>query len=143
MIGIIFNGIFGKTEFYKKLSNLNFIESKSLNKNIGMEYFKWIVKNTFFKFFNQREQYAWTVIGAEDSVGFSWVGNTVAEDESGFAAIFEEVDKRGADVISKAILADGLVTDAIKGVGFGGGFVGVIDGDLMEGFVDIDEGAFL
>jgi hypothetical protein len=54
MIGIIFNGIFGKTEFYKKLSNLNFIESKSLKKNIGMGYFKWIVKNTFFKFFNQK-----------------------------------------------------------------------------------------
>jgi hypothetical protein len=54
MIGIIFNGIFGKTEFYKKLSNLNFIESKSLNKNIGMEYFKWFVKNTFFKFLNQK-----------------------------------------------------------------------------------------
>ncbi len=53
MIGIIFNAVFGKTEFYKKLSNLNFIESKSLNKNIGMGYFKWIVKNTFFKFFNQ------------------------------------------------------------------------------------------
>ncbi|MCU0444059.1 MAG: hypothetical protein MUE85_04020 [Microscillaceae bacterium] len=54
MIGIIFNGIFGKTDFYKKLSNLNFIESKSLNKNIGMKYFKWLVKNTFFKFLNQK-----------------------------------------------------------------------------------------
>lgn len=53
MIGIIFNGIFGKTEFYKKLSNLNFIKSKSLNKKIGIDYFKWIVKNTFFKFLNQ------------------------------------------------------------------------------------------
>ena len=54
MIGIVFNGIFGKTEFYKKFSNLNFVKSKSLNQNIGMEYFKWIVKNTFFKFFNQK-----------------------------------------------------------------------------------------
>ncbi len=54
MIGIIFNGIFGKTEFYYKFSNLNFIESKSLNKKIGMGYFKWIVKNSFFKFFNQK-----------------------------------------------------------------------------------------
>ncbi|MGS2740839.1 glycosyl-4,4'-diaponeurosporenoate acyltransferase CrtO family protein [Sinomicrobium sp. M5D2P17] len=39
-----------KTEYYKKLSNLNFIT----NKNIGIEYFKRIVKNTFFKFFNQK-----------------------------------------------------------------------------------------
>jgi uncharacterized membrane protein YagU involved in acid resistance len=54
MIGIIFNGIFAKNEFYNKLSNLNFIESKKLNKSIGMVYFKWIVKNTFFKFFNQK-----------------------------------------------------------------------------------------
>ncbi len=54
MIGIIFNGIFAKTKFYKKISNLNFIKSKSLNKKIGMKYFKWIVKNTLFKFFNQK-----------------------------------------------------------------------------------------
>ena len=42
-------------------------------------------------------------------------------------------------MIRKAILADGLVTDAIKGVGFSGGFVRVIDCDLMERFVDVDE----
>ncbi|MGB5698690.1 hypothetical protein [Muriicola sp.] len=33
---------------------MNFIESKALNKNIGIEYFRWIVKKTFFKFFNQK-----------------------------------------------------------------------------------------
>jgi len=54
IVGMIFNSILVKTEYYKKLSNLNFIESKTLNKNIGIEYFKWIVKNTFFKFFNQK-----------------------------------------------------------------------------------------
>ncbi len=54
MIGILFNGIFSKREFYKKLGNLNFIESAALNKKIGMEYFKWMVKHTFFKFFNQK-----------------------------------------------------------------------------------------
>jgi hypothetical protein len=53
MIGIIFNGIFAKTEFFQKLSNLNFIKSKSINNFIGLKYFKWIVKNSFFKFFNQ------------------------------------------------------------------------------------------
>lgn len=51
---MILNSIFMKTKYYKKLSNLNFIESKTLNKNIGIGYFKWIVKNTFFKFFNQK-----------------------------------------------------------------------------------------
>jgi len=54
IVGMIINSILIKTEYYKKLSNLNFIKSKSLNKNIGMKYFKWIVKNTFFKFFNQK-----------------------------------------------------------------------------------------
>ncbi|MEZ5038589.1 MAG: hypothetical protein R2828_01800 [Saprospiraceae bacterium] len=43
-----------KTEYYKRLSNFNLIKSKTLNKNIGTKYFKWIVKNTFFKFFNQK-----------------------------------------------------------------------------------------
>ena len=54
IVGMILNIILMKTEYYKKISNLNFIESKTLNKNIGIEYFKWIVKNSFFKFFNQK-----------------------------------------------------------------------------------------
>lgn len=53
MVGMILNSILVKTEYYKKLSNLNFIKSKTLNESIGIKYFKWIVKNTFFKFFNQ------------------------------------------------------------------------------------------
>lgn len=51
---MILNSILVKTEYYKKISNLNFIESKTLNKSIGLEYFKWVVKNTFFRFFNQQ-----------------------------------------------------------------------------------------
>jgi hypothetical protein len=54
MVGMILNGILMKTEYYKNLSNLNIIESKSLNKNIGLDFFKWIVKNTPFKYFNQK-----------------------------------------------------------------------------------------
>ncbi|PNW26447.1 hypothetical protein BKP44_17030 [Formosa algae] len=54
IVGMIINSILMKTAYYKKLSNLNFIKSKSLNKKIGIKYFKWIVKNTFFKFFNQK-----------------------------------------------------------------------------------------
>jgi len=54
IVGMILNSILVKAEYYKKLSNLNFITSKILNKNIGIEYFKWIVKNSFFKFFNQK-----------------------------------------------------------------------------------------
>lgn len=54
IVRMIINSILVKTEYYKKISNLNFIESKSLNKIIGINSFKWIVKNTFFKFFNQK-----------------------------------------------------------------------------------------
>ncbi len=54
MVGMIINGILSKKEYYKNLSNLNLIESKTLNKRIGLGWFKWIVKNTFFKFFNQK-----------------------------------------------------------------------------------------
>lgn len=52
---MIINAILRKSEFYgKKLSNLNFIKGEKLNKIIGIRIFKWIVKNTFFKFFNQK-----------------------------------------------------------------------------------------
>ena len=54
IVGMVFNGILMKTEYYEKVSNLNFIKNEQLNKRIGIKYFKWIVKNTFFKFFNQK-----------------------------------------------------------------------------------------
>ena len=55
IVGMIINAILRKTEFYnKKLSNLNFIKSQNLNRIIGIGIFKWIVKNTFFKYFNQK-----------------------------------------------------------------------------------------
>ena len=53
IVGILLTSILQKTEYYEKLSNLNFITSKTLNQRIGLEYFKWIVKNTFIKFLNQ------------------------------------------------------------------------------------------
>lgn len=53
-VGIIFNGVFGKKEYYNNISNLNFIKSETLNKIIGLGTFKWIVKNSFFKYFNQK-----------------------------------------------------------------------------------------
>lgn len=54
LIGMIFNQLLLKTSYYKELTNLNFIESKTINKWIGLREFQWIVKNTFFKFFNQK-----------------------------------------------------------------------------------------
>lgn len=54
MVGMIFNAVLVKTEYYNKISDLNFLESERSNKRIGIKYFKWIVKNTFFRFFNQK-----------------------------------------------------------------------------------------
>lgn len=55
IVGMIVNTYVRKTDYYnKRLSNLNFIESGNLNNSIGLNYFKWIVKNSFFKFFNQK-----------------------------------------------------------------------------------------
>ena len=54
MIGIIFNGLFSNTRFYNRFSNLNFIEDRMMNKYLGISQFKWIVKHTFLKIFNQK-----------------------------------------------------------------------------------------
>lgn len=54
IVGMILNSFFMKTAYYQKFSNLNFIPSSTWNKRIGLKYFTWIVKNTFFKFFNQK-----------------------------------------------------------------------------------------
>ncbi|TDT46456.1 hypothetical protein CLV90_0506 [Maribacter spongiicola] len=54
IVGMVLNGLLMKTEYYEKVSNLNFIKNKGLNKKIGIKNFKWVVKNTFFKFFNQK-----------------------------------------------------------------------------------------
>lgn len=55
MVGITINGILKKTAFYNNhLSNLNFIKSETLNKWIGVNMVKWIVKNTPFKYINQK-----------------------------------------------------------------------------------------
>lgn len=52
IVGMILNSLLMKIEYYKKLFNLNFVISKVWNKCFGIKYFKWIVKNIFFKFFN-------------------------------------------------------------------------------------------
>jgi ABC-type protease/lipase transport system fused ATPase/permease subunit len=55
MVGMAVNALWKDTPFYNnKLSNLNFIKSKMLNKYFGVDIVKWIVKNTPFKYFNQK-----------------------------------------------------------------------------------------
>lgn len=52
MIGMIINALIKNKPDYVNLSNLNFIENNALTKIFGLGIFKWIVKNTFFKYLN-------------------------------------------------------------------------------------------
>lgn len=52
--GMIMSEILKKTGQYDKLANLNYIKNKKLNTYLGLGMFKWIVKNTFFKYFNPK-----------------------------------------------------------------------------------------
>lgn len=55
IVGMIITALVRKTDFYnRQLSNLNFIKTEAFNKVIGIGIMKWIVKYTFFKFFNQK-----------------------------------------------------------------------------------------
>jgi len=54
IVGMILNALIKNKSYYVNLSNLNFIRSEALTKTIGLGIFKWIVKNTFFKYFNQK-----------------------------------------------------------------------------------------
>ena len=54
IVGMAFNSLLRKTKYYEKLSNLSLIKSKSLQKAIKLSWFKWVVKNTFFKYFNPK-----------------------------------------------------------------------------------------
>jgi len=51
---MVFNSLLRKTKHYDKLSNLTLIKSKALQKKIKLSWFKWIVRNTFFKYFNPK-----------------------------------------------------------------------------------------
>jgi hypothetical protein len=55
IVGMLINAILRKTEFYNNhLTKLNFFPGERTNKLIGINIFRWIVKNTFFKSFNQK-----------------------------------------------------------------------------------------
>ncbi|OEK04869.1 glycosyl-4,4'-diaponeurosporenoate acyltransferase CrtO family protein [Roseivirga misakiensis] len=54
LVAIILNSLLLKTSYYTRLHNFNFIKSKAINELIGLRYFKWIVRNSFFKLFNQK-----------------------------------------------------------------------------------------
>lgn len=49
------NTLLLKTEFYSKyLSNLLIIKNQNISNKIGLGIFKWLVQNSFFKYFNPK-----------------------------------------------------------------------------------------
>jgi len=55
IVGIIINSILVKTAFYSKhLSNIVIIKNRNLSNKIGLGSFKWIIQNSFFKYFNPK-----------------------------------------------------------------------------------------
>lgn len=55
IVGMMTNSVIKKTKFYNnELTNINLIKSETLNKLLGVDLVKWIVKNTPFKYFNQK-----------------------------------------------------------------------------------------
>ncbi len=53
MVGITAGALLSRTEYFEKLSHLNFIPSRAVNRALGIEQFKWILKNSYFRFLNQ------------------------------------------------------------------------------------------
>jgi len=54
LVGLIRNGAIKNKLFYSKISHLNFITKEATYQAIGMNGFKWMIKNSFFKYFNQK-----------------------------------------------------------------------------------------
>lgn len=55
LVGMLLNAFLKKSIFYTShLSNLNFVTTESVNRLLGLYAFKWGVKNSFFKFLNQK-----------------------------------------------------------------------------------------
>ncbi len=54
LVGLILNGAIKNKFFYSKISHLNFITKEATYRATGMNGFKWMIKNSFFKYFNQK-----------------------------------------------------------------------------------------
>lgn len=54
IVGMIVTELIKKTALYESLSHLHFIKNERVHQIIGVGVFRWLVKNTFLKFFNQK-----------------------------------------------------------------------------------------
>ena len=55
IIGMIISALIPKKGiFYQRLLSLNFIKNEKVNDAIGLQWFKWIIMHSFFRFFNPK-----------------------------------------------------------------------------------------
>lgn len=55
IVGMIVNAALRSVDMYNQhFSNLNFIRNEKVNKMMGIFIFKWLMKNTALKYFNQK-----------------------------------------------------------------------------------------
>jgi len=55
IVGMLITALLSKTNLYNnRLSRLNFIPDEKFNELIGLSLFKWIIMNSFFKYFNPK-----------------------------------------------------------------------------------------
>ena len=54
ILGMLINRFVEKRNFYPRISNQVFLKRDSLNKALGVDAFKRVVRNTFFKHLNQK-----------------------------------------------------------------------------------------
>ncbi len=52
LVAIFVNNLMIRVSWYHNLANLNFIKSESLNHYLGVHAVKWLIKNSFFRYFN-------------------------------------------------------------------------------------------
>lgn len=52
VLGVAINAFLRKKEFYKNISNLNFIKGDLIYQIMGVNLFRWLVSKTFWKYIN-------------------------------------------------------------------------------------------
>jgi len=53
LVGLTINNLIKEKPFYNNLSNLNFIESDTANRYLGVLFFRKLILNSFWRHFNQ------------------------------------------------------------------------------------------
>jgi hypothetical protein len=55
IVGIFKNAFFSRSDFYqKRLCHPNFIKDEKINRLLGLDPFKWVIRHSIFKFLNPK-----------------------------------------------------------------------------------------